>query len=318
MAARPDKIANARAWDAADSAFGRRVIPRGDSAYDSEVPQEPEVPMAKRIMFVHGMFQNGLIWEGWCGWFAERGYECHAPDWPMHEGDPAKLRRSPPAGLGKLRLEDVISRMAGEAQRHEASVLIGHSLGGWVVQRLVAAGVGSRGIPICSVPPNQLLAAEWARLEPLARIADPQRGDALAPMDADAFHRTFANTLPRALSDAAFERYAMSESRNVLRDVLGGEGNVDPEAQRVPLLFVAAERDAVIPPWLCQKNADLYAEAGGVGDYREFAGRGHFICREPGWEDVAAFVLEWIERNAQSGDALIGANARPSPFHVPG
>jgi len=274
--------------------------------------------MAKRVVFIHGMFENSRSWGLWMQWFAERGYDCHAPDWPLHEGNPEELRRNPPAALGKLRLEDVISQMTGEAQRHKDPILIGHSLGGWVVQRLVAAGVGSMGVPICSVPPNHLLAAEWGRLGHLADITNPQRGDARAPMDAETFHKTFANTMPRAASDAAFERYAMDESRNVLRDVLGGEGSVDPEAQRAPLLFVAAERDAVIPPWLCRKNADLYGEAGRVADYREFAGRGHFIGGEPGWEEVAAFVLAWIERNAHSGDELIGANARPSPFHVPG
>ena len=55
--------------------------------------------MAK-IVFVHGMFQNPKSWENWVSFFSARGFDCVAPAWPLHAGEPAELRAVPPAGLG--------------------------------------------------------------------------------------------------------------------------------------------------------------------------------------------------------------------------
>lgn len=274
--------------------------------------------MKQPIVFIHGMFENPKSWEGWSNWFTERGFECHAPAWPLHEGEPADLRRHPPAGLGELRLEDVVSAMRREAVRFVDPILIGHSLGGLVVQRLVNEGVGVAGVPICSVAPNRMLAADWGLLRNTAEITNPLMGDAPYPMDADGFHKNFANTMSRAQSDAAFETFAMDESRNVLRDILGDAGHVDLDVPHVPLLFIAAEKDEIIPAALCEKQAKGYTDASSVVDFRQFDHRGHFICGEPGWQEVAAHVLEWITARVPAASAVGMSEARPSPWHPPG
>ena len=32
--------------------------------------------------------------------------------------------------------------------------------------------------------------------------------------------------------------------------------------------------------------------------YKEFHGRSHYICNEPGWEEVARFIANWIDQQA--------------------
>jgi pimeloyl-ACP methyl ester carboxylesterase len=250
--------------------------------------------MSQTIMFVHGMFLNAKSWENWQRYFESEGFECIAPPWPLHEGDPAQIRANPPVGLGKLSLDAVIEKMREAALPHENLILVGHSVGGLIVQKLISEGIGQLGIPICSVAPNRMMTFDWGMLRNVTSIINPLKGDELYPMDADGFYQNFGNTMLRADSDAAFEKYGLSESRNVLRDCLGETGKIDLEQKHPPLLFVGAEQDEIIPPALCQKNAKAYGGDGGRVDFREFKERGHFICGQSGWEEVAAYISAWI------------------------
>ncbi len=130
-------------------------------------------------------------------------------------------------------------------------------------------------------------------------------------MDADGFHRNFANTMPRAASDAAFEQLGIPESRNVLRDCMGDLGQIDVDRRHIPFLFIGAEKDEIIPAHLCQRNAAAYTAPAMRSDYREFANRGHFICGEPGWEEVATTIADWLDESAPTTNATIArATAR--------
>ena len=140
-----------------------------------------------------------------------------------------------------------------------------------------------------------MLSLDWGFFRNSLTITNPLKGDEPFPMDADGFYQNFGNTMSRAESDTAFERYGIPESRNVLRDCLGKAGVIDLNVRHVPLLFVAAEKDEIIPPELCEKNARAYTDPSSSADFREFANRGHFICTQPGWKEVAESVEQWIE-----------------------
>ena len=113
--------------------------------------------MKKTIVFIHGMFQNSRSWDKWVAYFNERGYNCIAPSWPDHEGDPATLRANPPATLGDLMLEDVISAIeqvvitagGGEVEVKDKPIVIGHSVGGLLTQIFANRNLVSVGVPIC-------------------------------------------------------------------------------------------------------------------------------------------------------------------------
>jgi pimeloyl-ACP methyl ester carboxylesterase len=81
----------------------------------------------------------------------------------------------------------------------------------------------------------------------------------------------------------------------VLRDILGEDGKVDVEKPHVPLLFIGAEKDEIIPASLVKRNAHAYTDERSHREYREFSSRGHFICGESGWEEVAGTVSNWLQ-----------------------
>ncbi len=112
------------------------------------------------------------------------------------------------------------------------------------------------------------------------------------------FHGAFANTLSKAEAAAEFEATAMHDSRNVLRDCIGEDGRIDLDAPHAPLLLIGGEEDQIIPAHLTEKNFKAYTDAASLTEFLPFAGRSHYICNEPGWQDVAEAAYQFIERNS--------------------
>jgi pimeloyl-ACP methyl ester carboxylesterase len=251
--------------------------------------------MGGTLIFIHGMFLTPKSWDAWRRFFTARGYRCLAPAWPWHEGEPKALRDHIPAETGHLALRDIVGEFASvAAAQREKPILIGHAVGGLVVQILVNRGLARAGVCISSAAPNGMMTLDWRFLKTSAAIANPLEGDTPYIMTEKEFRAAFCNTMTREQTRAAYMKYAVHESRNVLRGCLGPAGRVDLSRAHAPLLFVAGGQDRLIPEKLEKKNAESYAAGTGVVDFKEFAGRGHFICGEPGWEEVASYVDGWL------------------------
>ncbi|MEK7954334.1 alpha/beta hydrolase [Luteolibacter soli] len=254
--------------------------------------------MKPRIIFIHGMFQNSKSWDQypWAAHFEQLGFDVEAPSWPLHEGDPSELRANIPAGLGSLTLSQVYHHIRGIIlQSPEKPVVVGHSLGGLIAQKLLAEGLLRAAVGIASVAPNKMLALDWGFLRNSASITNPFAGSDPYEMTPELFHQNFANTLSRGESDAAWSDTAVHESRQVLRDILGEDGEIDMTRPHAPLLLIGAEKDEIIPASLVRRNAHAYEDERSHHEYREFTGRGHFICGEPGWEEIATSISNWLQ-----------------------
>lgn len=256
--------------------------------------------MSQIIVFVHGMFQNPKSWENWITYFKSKGYNCLAPAWPLHEGEPGTLRQNPPSGLGELSLDEIVAKIESVVSaQSEKPIVIGHSVGGLIVQLLSQNNLISGGVCIDSVAPNAMLSFDWGFFKNSAMITNPLKGNQPFLMDEKGFHESFANTMTIEESNAAYNKYATYDSRNVLRDCMGSAGHVDLDLPHFPLLFIGGEKDEIIPPELNEKNAKAYTDKESITAFKEFPDRGHFICGQPGWEEVAGFIYEWIQTNVK-------------------
>lgn len=256
--------------------------------------------MQKHIVFIHGMFQNPKSWEKWITYFNQQGYECHAPAWPLHEGTPADLRNNPPSGLGDLALQTIVDEMEQFVSALPAKpILIGHSVGGLVVQLLVEKELATMGVPIDSVAPNAMLAWDWGFMKNTALIANPFKGNDPFYMDLESFQASFCNTMSPENAQDAYNQTATHDSRNVLRDCMGDAGKIDLDLPHAPLLFIGGEKDEIIPCDLNEKNAKAYTDEISITDFKAFPNRGHWICGQQGWEEVAAYINEWLQAHEQ-------------------
>lgn len=263
------------------------------------------------IVFVHGMFQNPKSWDKWTAYFGGEGFNCVVPAWPRHEGDPAALRANPPEGLGELRLATVIDSIEAVVRGLNKPIMIGHSVGGLITQIMLDRGLISCGVAISSVAPNAMIDLDWGFIKNSAIITNPLMGSAPIEMDAATFHSSFANTLSEDEATREFEATATHDSRNVLRDCLGPDGRVDLDTPHGPLLLIGGEQDEIIPAHLTEKNFKAYSDTSSVTAFKAFAGRSHYICNEPGWQEVANEALTFIQQHAASSDAGTFAQTTP-------
>ena len=244
------------------------------------------------------MYMTPLCWENWVSRFQAAGYECFAPAWPGRD-KPIEVQRKnhPDPELGKLTLFDVLGSMETRIKTlKEKPILIGHSMGALATQLLVQRGLASAGVAIDSAPPAgvftpkwSFLKSNWPHITPFVSIHRP------IEMTFERFQYSFVNTRPLAEQRAAFERYVVPESRGVPRESL--TANIDFKKPHVPLLIVAGSNDRIIPASLNKANFARYSDPGSITDYREFDGRTHFIIGQPGWQEVADYVISWL--NAQ-------------------
>ena len=255
----------------------------------------------KTIVFIHGMFMTPLCWEHWIERYQAKGYRCLAPAWPGRD-KPIEIQRRnhPDPELGKLKLRDVVESMAAAIKAlDEKPALIGHSMGGLVVQLLLQRDLAVAGVAIDPAPPLGVFTAAFSFLKanfpvinPLVPVTQPDM------MSFERFQYAFVNTLPLAEQRAAYDRYVVPESRGVPTQSLTSVGKVDFKKPHPPLLITAGEKDNIVPASLNRTNYNKYKASPSLTDFKQFDGRDHFGIGEKGWEEIADYSLAWLEKAA--------------------
>jgi pimeloyl-ACP methyl ester carboxylesterase len=263
--------------------------------------------MAKRtILLIHGMFMTYRCWEAWVRRYSGRGYHVVALPWPGREATVEELnRRHPDPQLAELTFRRVVDHHA-EAVRAmgEATIVIGHSMGGLVTQSLLQRGLGSVGVAIDSAPPAgilvpsvSLLRANWPVLNPFLSSSRPYR------MSLARFQFAFVNGMPLETQESVYHAQVVPESLRVPRESRWKSERIDFARPHAPLLLTAGSNDHIIPPSLNRENFERYRRASAsTVEFHEFPGRNHFgVLGGPNWEEVADFALDWAERQLPEG-----------------
>jgi pimeloyl-ACP methyl ester carboxylesterase len=249
----------------------------------------------KTIVFIHGLFMNPKSWESWKSYFEKNGYTCIIPTYPYHEGEPAELRTKINPVLAKISLEDVVQSVRQSIQSlSEPPILVGHSMGGLIAQKIVNRAEAAAAVCINSAPPKGITSFKWSFLQANFPVINPFKGNSVFMPTLPWFHNAFCHTMDMSATQSMFEKYVVPESRNIPRSSTGREGLIDFDKPHAPLLFIAGELDKIVPASLNQKNFEAYTDGGSVKDFKAFEQRTHFICGQDNWEEVAAYALNWI------------------------
>jgi alpha-beta hydrolase superfamily lysophospholipase len=255
------------------------------------------------IVLIHGMYMTPLCWEHWIDYYQSKGQRCLAPAWPGRDQPiEAQRRKHPDPELGRLKLRDVIDRMETAIKSVATKpVVIGHSMGGLVAQLLLQKDLAVAAVAIDPAAPQWVFAPSWSyvranfpHINPLVPVTQP------AEMSFPRFQYAFVNTLPPDQQRSAYDRYVVPESRGVPTQSLTSVARIDFKKQHAPLLITAGERDHIIPAALNRATYSRYSSNGSVTDFKVFPGRDHFVIGEPGWQEVADFILSWLDQKVGS------------------
>jgi pimeloyl-ACP methyl ester carboxylesterase len=250
----------------------------------------------KTIVFIHGMYMNSLCWEKWITLFQAKGYRCLAPDWPGRDKPVEVLRKNhPDPQLGRLTLSGVLDHYADTIRTlNDKPILIGHSMGGLAVQLLLQRDIAAAGVALDPAPPMGVFTTKWSFLKSnWPHITPFVSGSRPIEMSFERFQYTFVNTMPLAEQRAAYERYVTPESRRVPRESL--TARIDFTKPHPPLLLIAGSDDNIIPASLVRSNHGKYQRSPSITEFKEFAGRTHFIVGQKNWEEVANHILAWLD-----------------------
>ncbi|MEO9205734.1 MAG: alpha/beta fold hydrolase, partial [Gammaproteobacteria bacterium] len=94
---------------------------------------------SKTIVFITGAFVGSNCWDEWRTYFENKGYKTITPRLPHKDASPEELRnRQPDAGIASIRLADLTSYFENIIENlPEKPILIGHSMGGLIIQILL-------------------------------------------------------------------------------------------------------------------------------------------------------------------------------------
>ncbi len=242
---------------------------------------------AAPVLFLHGAFADEHCFAGWVERFAAAGYEACAPARRGRHG-------VGPADAAGLTFDDYLAdtnRVIDELG--QTPIIVGHSLGGLLAQRLAEQGRARAIALIASAPPGMLTAQAVA----LPRFA-PKMGRIIAGrpfvVGNNACSVLALNAVPEH-ERPAIHAHLTPESGRVYRSLLLGSVRIDAAKVTVPVFVAGGDRDRIISERLVAKTARHYRVAPDI-----YPGHGHWLLQEPGWETLADDILAWLDDPTQT------------------
>ncbi len=253
-----------------------------------EKPGTPEHQVP--LLFVHGMCHGAWCWqEHYLPYFAEKGYDAYAIDLPGHGANPGSKK------LRQLTLNDYVSGIENAVEQIGTSpVLIGHSMGGRVVQKYMESHRVPAGVLFASVPPKNMVSTiihfAMHRFRTFIRI---NLRRSLYPL-VETPERTRELLFSEKLPDASVRKYQSRMQDESFRAFLDMVILDPPHPDRIadPLLVLGAENDALVDIGDFNYTVRSYR-----AENQLFPSTGHDMMLDAEWKHIADRMLEWLREN---------------------
>ncbi|MDY0749018.1 alpha/beta hydrolase [Paucibacter sp. R3-3] len=256
------------------------------------------------IVFIHGMWLHASSWQPWVKFFETEGYKPVAPGWPGEPEDMASARAAPEL-VANRGIEDLSSHFRQIANAQPTSpILIGHSFGGLIAQKLLGEGIARAAIAINPAQIKGVLPLPFSQLRAgLPALGNPFNKSRSVALTAKQFRYGFGNALQEDESNELFEKWTIPSPARGLFEV--AFANFNPRAasavntanfRRGPLLVTSGCSDHTVPDVTSRATHRQYRNSSAVTDLKQFAGKGHSLVIDHGWRDVATACLDWLRK----------------------
>jgi len=240
------------------------------------------------ILFVHGAWHGAWCWENFLPYFAEQGYESHALSLRGHGKSEGRERIRT-----RTRAAEYVADLAQVAgQLSKPPILVGHSMGGYVIQKYLETHSAPAAILLAPVPVSGVLKFQlrlslrhpWQTMKghltwnTRMAIETPSLvRDAFfsADLPDEALHRHFARLQP--------ESYRAGWDMGLFD--LPQPRKVSP----LPMLVLGAANDAVFTRDEIEATARAYHAT-----VEFFPNMAHDMMLEAGWQKVAERIVHWL------------------------
>lgn len=253
------------------------VITQKPKFYKSDVP----------ILFVHGMWHSAWCWaEKFMPYFAQCGYETHALSLRGHGSSEGNER------LRWTSLSEYVDDVAQVVRQMESPpILVGHSMGGMILQKYLEIHEAPAAILLASAPPKGVLSTSLriARRYPIPFLKANLLLSLYPVIDSIDRYKEFfysgnisdeeLKSYFSRLQDESFRAYVDMMFLNLPK----------PDRIKTRILVLGAEQDSVITPGEIKQTAVEY----NAKEYI-FPEMAHNMMLEPDWQSVADYIMRWI------------------------
>jgi len=224
------------------------------------------------LIFVHGMLSSAEVWHPVIDYFIEKGFSCKAVD--LREG----------LNLRRVHIQDYVDKV--KAMATEDDIVIGHSMGGLIVQKVAEEADIRGGVAICSAAPKGVkfrggIVLASAKYAPKVIMGQPFKEDyeyvrkymlvGVKEEDAKSIYEKLGKESAIVTYELGMNRIAVNEKK-----------------VNCPLLFIATKNDRLCAPELVKRIAEKYN-----AEYRLYDGC-HYFFYNDNWRNIAMGIYDFI------------------------
>jgi Predicted hydrolases or acyltransferases (alpha/beta hydrolase superfamily) len=246
--------------------------------------EKSRIRSEKSLFLIHGMWATSDCWQNYRNFSEQRGYLTRAPTLLHHKEYPY------PKELKDTHITDYVEQCVKEIKDMEGKpVIIGHSMGGLIAQKLAELGLAKKLILIAPAPPKGISPLSWSVLWTFIRsVPEIALGKPFKVPLSKARYGVM-NTLSAEEQEKLYAQFVYESPWAARKFVVGGVA-VDAGEVTSPVLVVAGSEDRTIVPRVARKIAQRYHAS-----YIEYPGYCHFrLIQGTGWQKVAEDIASWV------------------------
>jgi pimeloyl-ACP methyl ester carboxylesterase len=256
------------------------------------------------VVFIHGLWLHATSWAPWAELFSAAGYDPIAPGWPG-DADTVEASRANPDSIADQGIDDVTRHYQAIIDTLPARpILIGHSFGGMIAEKLLGLDYGAAAIGIDAAQIKGVLPLPLSALHStLPVFKNPANKHKAVSLTAEQFRFSFGNAVSEEESDALYERWAIPAPGKPLFEAAAANFSLHSPAKvetgnegRGPLLLIMGGQDHTVPEAITKATVKQYRHSSAVTELEEFSDRGHSLTIDSGWREVADLCLAWLAK----------------------
>lgn len=246
----------------------------------------------KNVVFIHGAWSTGSVWDNYKTYFSEQGFNAISPTFAYHS-----IERND--SLIGVSMEDYVNQIRKVLKTFKnPPTVVAHSMGCVVAQRLATESLVGKMILIAPpanyrmMPPSESIkSVKWVNsVKHLKKnLTKPTFEQAVNGM----LHNLSIDKQKEVYSKLTYESGLVMKEMIWIKNLFGKKPNkIKYSKIDIPVLFVSGGIDNASPVKISEKLIKKY---NGKAKLKIFKTNAHWMMEESNWKEIAEYIRKWID-----------------------